>query len=151
MLKQPNFLCLFFLIYLLHQSPPQLPSLFFQVKLLTKITDRKKSAAMEEIVVESLLSGNRESQIEAAIELTNLSRKQRQKLAEREIISPLLSMLQSQDCITTEVALSALLSLAFGSERFVFLSVFNYSCAVVTGKIIIIVFITELTGTKSEL
>lgn len=102
-------------------------------------------------MVESLLSGNRESQIEAAIELTNLSRKQRQKLAEREIISPLLSMLQSQDCITTEVALSALLSLAFGSERFVFLSVFNYSCAVVTGKIIIIVFITELTGTKSEL
>ncbi|KAL1205997.1 U-box domain-containing protein 3 [Cardamine amara subsp. amara] len=72
---------------------------------------------MEEIVVESLLKGNREAQIEAAIELSNLSRKQRQKMAEREIISPLLSMLQSQDCITTEVALSALLSLAFGSER----------------------------------
>ncbi|CAH2072758.1 unnamed protein product [Thlaspi arvense] len=72
---------------------------------------------MEEIVVESLLRGNREAQIEAAIELSNLSRKQRQKMSEREIISPLLSMLQSQDCITTEVALSALLSLAFGSER----------------------------------
>lgn len=84
---------------------------------------------MEDIVVESLLSGNREAQIEAAIELSNLSRKQRQKMSEREIISPLLSMLQSQDCITTEVALSALLSLAFGSERFVFLSVLNYSYA----------------------
>ncbi|XP_006288066.2 U-box domain-containing protein 3 [Capsella rubella] len=72
---------------------------------------------MEDIVVESLLSGNREAQIEAAIELSHLSRKQRQKMSEREIISPLLSMLQSQDSITTEVALSALLSLAFGSER----------------------------------
>ncbi|CAH8361121.1 unnamed protein product [Eruca vesicaria subsp. sativa] len=72
---------------------------------------------MEEIVVESLLRGNREAQIQAAIELSNLSRKQRQKIAEREIISPLLSMLQSQDSITTEVSLSALLSLAFGSER----------------------------------
>ncbi|CAA7031398.1 unnamed protein product [Microthlaspi erraticum] len=72
---------------------------------------------MEEIVVESLLRGNREAQIEAAIELSNLTRKQRQKLSEREIISPLLSMLQSHDSITTEVALSALLSLAFGSER----------------------------------
>lgn len=101
-------------------------------------------------MVESLLSGNREAQIEAAIELSNLSRKQRQKLAEREIISPLLSMLQSQDCLTTEVALSALLSLAFGSERFVFLSVFNYSYAVVTSKKVIIGFIAELTGTKSE-
>ncbi|ESQ41416.1 hypothetical protein EUTSA_v10014090mg [Eutrema salsugineum] len=72
---------------------------------------------MEEFVVESLLSGNREAQIEAAIELSNLSKRQRQKMAEREIIIPLLSMLQYQDCITTEVALSALLSLAFGSER----------------------------------
>ncbi|CAN6974661.1 hypothetical protein Bca4012_000953 [Brassica carinata] len=72
---------------------------------------------MEEIVVESLLRGNREAQIEAAIELSNLSRKQRQKVAERDIISPLLSMLQSQDSITTEISLSALLSLAFGSER----------------------------------
>lgn len=83
-------------------------------------------------MVNSLLRGNREAQIEAAIELSNLSRKQRQKMAEREIISPLLSMLQSQDCITTEVSLSALLSLAFGSERFVFLSLLNYSCACVT-------------------
>lgn len=78
---------------------------------------------MEEIVVESLLRGNREAQIEAAIELSNLSRKQRQKVAERDIISPLLSMLQSQDSLTTEVSLSALLSLAFGSERLVCLCV----------------------------
>ncbi|CAN8256320.1 unnamed protein product [Cochlearia groenlandica] len=72
---------------------------------------------MEDIVLESLLRGNRDSQIQAAIELSNLTKKQRQKLSERDIISPLLSMLQSQDSITTEVSLSALLSLAFGSER----------------------------------
>ena len=81
---------------------------------------------MEEIVVESLLRGNREAQIEAAIELSNLSRKQRQKVAEKDIISPLLSMLQSQDSLTTEVSLSALLSLAFGSERLVCLCVTLY-------------------------
>lgn len=81
---------------------------------------------MEEIVVESLLRGNREAQIDAAIELSNLSRKQRQKVAERDIITPLLSMLQSQDSITTEVSLSALLSLAFGSERSVCVLVLPY-------------------------
>ena len=69
--------------------------------------------------MESLLRGSREAQIEAAIELSNLSRKQRQKVSERDIISPLLSMLQSQDSLTIEVSLSALLNLAFGSERLV--------------------------------
>lgn len=77
---------------------------------------------MEKMVVENLLSDERESQIRAANELANLGTKQRQKLAERGVIAPLISMLHSEDYEVTEAALVALLSLAFGSERLVFIS-----------------------------
>ncbi|XVF14038.1 hypothetical protein REPUB_Repub09cG0022100 [Reevesia pubescens] len=72
---------------------------------------------MEDLVVENLFSNNREMQIQAATELSKLSSKQRHRLAERGIISPLVSMLQSQDYEAIEASLLALLSLAFGSER----------------------------------
>ncbi|XVE67864.1 hypothetical protein DITRI_Ditri09bG0022100 [Diplodiscus trichospermus] len=72
---------------------------------------------MEDLLVENLFNGNREMQIEAATELSKLSSKQRHRLAERGIISPLVSMLQSQDYQAIEASLLALLGLAFGSER----------------------------------
>ncbi|EEF40963.1 U-box domain-containing protein 6 [Ricinus communis] len=72
---------------------------------------------MEEFVVHNLFSGGREAQIQAANDLGKFSSKQRHKLVERGIISPLVAMLQSQDCEAIEAALFALLSLAFGSER----------------------------------
>ncbi|XVF60223.1 hypothetical protein PTKIN_Ptkin08bG0027500 [Pterospermum kingtungense] len=72
---------------------------------------------MEDLVVENLYSGNRELQIQAATQLSKLSSKQRHRLAETGIISPLVSMLQSQDCEAIEASLLALLGLAFGSER----------------------------------
>ncbi|XP_022740546.1 U-box domain-containing protein 13 [Durio zibethinus] len=72
---------------------------------------------MEDLLVENLFSGNREVQIQAATELSKLSSKQRHRLAERGIISPLVSMLQSQDYEAIEASLLALLGLAFGSER----------------------------------
>lgn len=70
-------------------------------------------------MVENLFSGDREVQIQAATELSKLSSKQRHRMAERGIISPLVSMLQSQDYEAIEASLLALLGLAFGSERFV--------------------------------
>ncbi|KDP46412.1 hypothetical protein JCGZ_10252 [Jatropha curcas] len=72
---------------------------------------------MEDFVVQSLFNGGREAQVEAATQLTKFSTKQRHKLAERGIISPLVSMLRSQDFEAIEASLLALLSLAFGSER----------------------------------
>ncbi|XP_010551927.1 PREDICTED: U-box domain-containing protein 2 [Tarenaya hassleriana] len=72
---------------------------------------------MEEFVAERLLRGDKAAKTQAAVELSNLSRKQRHKLAERGVISPLISILHSQDHNSIEAALSALLSLAFGSER----------------------------------
>lgn len=69
--------------------------------------------------MENLFNGEREAQIGAANELANLSSKQRHKLAERGVISPLISMLHSQDYEAIKAALFALLSLAFGSERLV--------------------------------
>ncbi|KAF2292262.1 hypothetical protein GH714_018290 [Hevea brasiliensis] len=72
---------------------------------------------MEEFVVQNLFNGEREAQIQAAAQLGKLTSKQRHKLAERGIISPLISMLQCQDYEAIEAALFALLSLAFGSER----------------------------------
>ncbi|EOY02519.1 hypothetical protein QUC31_018122 [Theobroma cacao] len=72
---------------------------------------------MEDLVVENLFSGDREVQIQAATELSKLSSKQRHRMAERGIISPLVSMLQSQDYEAIEASLLALLGLAFGSER----------------------------------
>lgn len=72
---------------------------------------------MEEVVIENLFNGERQVQVEAARDLSKLSSKQRQKLAERGVIEPLILMLQSQDYDAIEAALFALLSLAFGSER----------------------------------
>ena len=68
--------------------------------------------------MENIFSGERESQILAANEVSNLTTKQKHKLAERGVIEPLISMLHSQDYEAIEAALFALLSLAFGSERF---------------------------------
>ncbi|XP_054782765.1 U-box domain-containing protein 3 [Prosopis cineraria] len=72
---------------------------------------------MEKQVVENLWQGEREAQIQAAMELTRLSNKQRHKLAENGIMVPLISMLHSQDHEAIEASLCALLCLAFGSER----------------------------------
>ncbi|GLU11339.1 hypothetical protein SLE2022_280940 [Rubroshorea leprosula] len=72
---------------------------------------------MEELVVENLIQGGREARIQAATELSKLSSRQRQKLAERGVIPPLVSMLHSQDYEAIEAALLALLGLASGSER----------------------------------
>jgi hypothetical protein len=77
---------------------------------------------MEEMVVENLFNGEREAQIEAARELSKLSSKQRHKLVERGVMSPLILMLHSQDYEAIEAALFALLSFAFGSERLVYSS-----------------------------
>lgn len=73
---------------------------------------------MEDVIVEALLSNEKEAQVLAARELGKLSSKLRQKLAERGIISPLVMMLHAQDYESIEAALVALLSLAFHSERF---------------------------------
>ncbi|XP_027348033.1 uncharacterized protein LOC113859464 [Abrus precatorius] len=72
---------------------------------------------MEKEVVENLWNGNRDTQIQAAVELRKFTRKQRHNLAEHGVMVPLISMLHSQDYEAIEVSLSALLSLAFGSER----------------------------------
>lgn len=70
-------------------------------------------------MAEALLFGDREAQIIAAREIGNLSTKQKKKLAENGVISPLILMLRSQDYESIEAALFALLNLAFGSERLV--------------------------------
>jgi hypothetical protein len=75
---------------------------------------------MEEVVIENLFNGDTEAQVQAARDLSKLSSKQRHKLAERGVTAPLILMLQSQDYDAIEAALFALLSLAFGSERFVY-------------------------------
>lgn len=74
--------------------------------------------SMEDVIVEALLSNEREAQILAARELGKLATKLRQKLAERGIISRLVTMLRTQDYEATEAALCALLCLAFHSERY---------------------------------
>lgn len=74
-------------------------------------------------MIENLFNGEREVQVEAARDFSKLSSKQRQKLAERGVIEPLILMLHSQDYDAIEAALFALLSLAFGSER---LALYNY-------------------------
>ncbi|CAK9161760.1 unnamed protein product [Ilex paraguariensis] len=74
---------------------------------------------MEEEMVEALLFGDKEAQVLAARELGKSTSKQRHKLAERGVIAPLVSMLHAQDYEAIEAALFALLSLAFGSERFI--------------------------------
>ncbi|XP_050380031.1 U-box domain-containing protein 6 [Argentina anserina] len=72
---------------------------------------------MEELLLQNLVTGDVVAQIQAATQLGNLSGKQRQSLAERGVMLPLISMLHSQDFEAIEAALLALLSLAFGSER----------------------------------
>ncbi|OIV90324.1 hypothetical protein TanjilG_14722 [Lupinus angustifolius] len=72
---------------------------------------------MEREVKEKLWNGDREAQIEGAIELSRLSSKRRHKLVESGVIEPLISMLHSQSYEAIEASLSALLSLAYGSER----------------------------------
>ncbi|KAG8384873.1 hypothetical protein BUALT_Bualt04G0163600 [Buddleja alternifolia] len=66
---------------------------------------------------ESLLFGEREAQILGAKEIGKLNSKQKQRLAEKGVISRLIFMLHSQDYESIEAALFALLNLAFGSER----------------------------------
>lgn len=73
-----------------------------------------------ESVVEALMNGSdREAQVEAAIRIGEFSSKQRHQLAERGVISPLISILRSNGGCeeAIEAALFALLALAFGSER----------------------------------
>ncbi|XP_031095821.1 U-box domain-containing protein 3 [Ipomoea triloba] len=72
---------------------------------------------MEEMVVEALIFGDRKSQVMAAKQVGQFTRKQRHKIAEKDIIPPLISMLHSQDYEAIEASLLALLNLAYGSER----------------------------------
>ncbi|CAI9777315.1 unnamed protein product [Fraxinus pennsylvanica] len=72
---------------------------------------------MEEVVLKTLLFGGGDERVAAAREVAKLSSKQRQKVAEKGVISPLVSMLCEQDYEAIDAALFALLSLAFGSER----------------------------------
>ncbi|KAI9178260.1 hypothetical protein LWI28_024445 [Acer negundo] len=73
---------------------------------------------MEEmLLLDGLFNGDTQVQIQAASQLSKLSSRHRNKLVERGIIVPLVSMLRSQDYGAVEAALLSLLSLAFGSER----------------------------------
>ncbi|CAA3021651.1 U-box domain-containing protein 2-like [Olea europaea var. sylvestris] len=72
---------------------------------------------MEEVVVEALRLSGRDGRIAAAREVAKYNSKQRQRVAEKGVISPLVLMLSEQDYEAIEAALFALLSLAFGSER----------------------------------
>ena len=87
-----------------------------------KLKHTAERASMEKEVVESLWNGNTEMQIQAAVELRKLSRKQRHNLVESGVMVPLISMLHYENYEAIEAALCALLSLAFGSERLVHLS-----------------------------
>ncbi|KAL8038732.1 hypothetical protein ABFX02_11G126800 [Erythranthe guttata] len=83
-------------------------------------------------MAEALLYGEREARIMAAREIGNLSTKQKQRLADNGVISPLVSMLHGEDYDSIEAALFALLNLAFGSER-------NKRCIAKAGAIAAIV------------
>ncbi|XP_027169641.1 uncharacterized protein LOC113769387 [Coffea eugenioides] len=65
---------------------------------------------MEDVIVEALLSNEREAQILAARELGKLATKLRQKLAERGIISRLVTMLRKQVYEAAEAALCSALN-----------------------------------------
>lgn len=67
--------------------------------------------------MKALLSGDTEARVLAARELNNLKTKKKHKLIERGIIVPLVSMLCTQDYDAVEASLTALLNMAFGSER----------------------------------
>ncbi|KAK3033083.1 hypothetical protein RJ639_035709 [Escallonia herrerae] len=86
---------------------------------------------MEEVMVEALLSCDREARILAARGIRNLTSKQRHQLAESGVLQPLVLMLCSQDYEAIEAALLALLSLAFGSESQI-IQFIVFSGAVVT-------------------
>ncbi|CAM8988747.1 unnamed protein product [Rhodiola kirilowii] len=68
-------------------------------------------------VVEALINGDREAQMNAAQEMIDMKSKQRQKLVEKGVIHPLILMMRSGDEDVAGLALYALISLAFGSER----------------------------------
>ncbi|KAK7395791.1 hypothetical protein VNO78_16361 [Psophocarpus tetragonolobus] len=72
---------------------------------------------MEKEVVENLWNGDTKMQVQAAVELRKLNRKQRHNLVESGVMVPLISMLHYENFEAIEAALCALLSLAFGSER----------------------------------
>ncbi|KAK6796974.1 hypothetical protein RDI58_004675 [Solanum bulbocastanum] len=72
---------------------------------------------MEEMVVEALLFGDRQAQLLAARQVAQFSSKQRHKIAEKGIVPPLILMMSTNDCEVIEVALFALLNVAFRSER----------------------------------
>lgn len=66
-----------------------------------------------------LLNDDRDVQIRAASKIPKLSNRLRQKLVEIGVIVPLISMLFSKNYQAVEVALFALLSVCFASERLV--------------------------------
>ncbi|KAL6587454.1 hypothetical protein OROMI_000432 [Orobanche minor] len=68
-------------------------------------------------MAEALLFGEKEAQILAAKEIEKLNSRQKQKLAEKGVISPLVLMLHNQDYESIEAALFALLNLAFGMNK----------------------------------
>uniref|UniRef100_A0A7N0REY0 Uncharacterized protein n=1 Tax=Kalanchoe fedtschenkoi TaxID=63787 RepID=A0A7N0REY0_KALFE len=69
-------------------------------------------------VIEALVGGDREARVSAAREVIEMASRQRQKLAEKGVIAPLILMMgRGEDEGVVGVALYALLSLAFGSER----------------------------------
>lgn len=71
-------------------------------------------------MVEALMNGDREAQMNAAQEIIDMTSKQRQKLVDMGVIPPLILMMnrcQDNDDVAAGLALYALLSLAFGSER----------------------------------
>ncbi|KVH92863.1 Armadillo [Cynara cardunculus var. scolymus] len=70
-------------------------------------------------VVEALLFGDHEAKIAAAEAVIHLTNKQRHKLADNGAIPPIVSMLHAPpDFKSLESAIFALMSLAYGSERF---------------------------------
>ncbi|GAB2283717.1 hypothetical protein Dimus_018213 [Dionaea muscipula] len=73
----------------------------------------------EVAVMEALLNGGREEQMQAAaaLQISKLTSKQKHRLVDKGVIKPLVSMLNSRDCDAVEAALVALLNLAYGSER----------------------------------
>ncbi|KAL4581577.1 hypothetical protein LXL04_006100 [Taraxacum kok-saghyz] len=74
----------------------------------------------EVTVAEALLSGDDGAKAAAAEAVTHLTNKQRHKLADFGAIPPLVSMVHNpRDFKSLESALVALLSLAYGNERFV--------------------------------
>ncbi|XP_010248635.1 PREDICTED: U-box domain-containing protein 10 [Nelumbo nucifera] len=73
---------------------------------------------MEDLVVEALFNGGRETQIRAATYLTKLTTEAKNLLVDKGVVTPLVFMLCSkQDYEAIEAALFALLSLATRSQK----------------------------------